>query len=202
MEFEDELEYLRNKVEELTDLLQEKKDFIAANISPKILEFYNKYGNIRLTSLQFNISVKDLFEFIPEWEGCPDGLINADDYKECMREVYGRQDEYDLYNYAKRELFLRTPDKTELEKILKDYNDSTNPDLYFIADYYNLWINNLFRLLKENNVINVETEAKGYNLVFILHQGTELVSKWDGKQSLNLIEDFYKKQKENKKKRK
>jgi len=194
MEFEDELVYLRNKVEELTELLQSKNNFIADNLSHKILEFYNKHNNIRLTSLQFNISVKDLFDLMPEWDGCPDGLINGDDYKECMREVYGRENEYDFYDDNKIDLFLRTPDKQELAKILEDYNNCTNPNLYFIADHHKLWINNLFRLLKENGAINVETEAKGYNDVFIVHQGSGSI--WDGKQSLNLIDEFYEKEKE------
>lgn len=195
MDFEDELIYLKNKVDELTILLEEKKDFITNNFSHKILEFYNKHNNITLTSSHFNISVKDLFFLIPEWEGCPEGLINADDYKDCMKEVYGRGEEYDLYNYTNIKIFLRTPDKQELAKILEEYNKDNNPNLYLIADYHKIWINNFFRLLKENGIINLETEAKGYNDVFIKYKGTESELLWDGKQSLNLIEEFYEKQK-------
>ena len=46
-----------------------------------------------------------------------------------MKEVYGRGEEYDLYNYTKIKIFLRTPDKQELAKILEEYNKDNNPNL-------------------------------------------------------------------------
>ena len=140
MDFEDELIYLKNKVDKVINLLKLKNKFIN-----RILIFYNKHNNISLTSSHFNISVKDLFFLIPEWEGCPEGLINADDYKDCMKEVYGRGEEYDLYNYKKIKIFLRTPDKQELAKILEEYNKDNNPNLYLIADYHKIWIYNKSR---------------------------------------------------------
>ena len=86
---------------------------------------------------------------------------------------------------------MRTPDQDTINKIIEDYNKATDLSLYDLADKYNLSINNLFRLLKENNLIEKETDAKGYGDFYRDYLGTGYV--WDGMSNeLILIEDFYK----------
>ena len=76
----------------------------------------------------------------------------------------------------------------KLDRIIADYNNGIL-SLYDLADRYNLKINNLFRLLKENNVIEKETDAKGYASFYVDHIGAG--TEWDNTSELGLIEAFY-----------
>ena len=58
--------------------------------------------------------------------------------------------------------------------------------LYEIADRYELKINYLFKLLKENKVIDKETDANGYQSFYEEHMGSGC--EWDGETELGLIE--------------
>jgi len=158
-----------------------------------ILDYFNRCGSIRQTARKYNMDMEEIYESIPEWDGCRDGLQSADDYDECRQEVVGRKqwDEEKEDEYDEEELVFRkrTAEGDDLKEIIEDYKGGAMT-IYEIADHHNLWINNLFRLLKENKVIEKETEVTDYAHFYTEHEG--IWSEWDGKSELGLIEEFYK----------
>ena len=136
------------------------------------------------------MEMDELYELIPQWENCREGLKSADDYEECRIEVIGRR-EYDEeleedMTKEEYEFRQRVPDADEVDKIIADYKESNNLTLYELADKYELQINSLLKLLKENKVIDKETDAKGYASFYEEHMGSGC--EWDGKSELGLIE--------------
>ena len=185
---EAEIQKLNAKNKHLTQVIDMRNEENAV----EILECFHDCSSIRKTAWKFGIDMEELYELIPEWDGCRDGLQSADDYNECRLEVVGRQqcDEEQEDDMEPDELALRnrTPESGEITKIIADYKDS-DLSLYELADRYDLWINNLFRLLKENSIIEKETDARGYSNFYTDHGGAS--SEWDGKSNLGLIEAFY-----------
>ena len=57
--------------------------------------------------------------------------------------------------------------------------------LYKLADKYDLQINNLFIILKENKVIEKETDVKGYASFYREYFGVGY--EWDGKSDIGLL---------------
>ena len=158
----------------------------------EILEYFHSCSSIRKTAWKYNMEMEDLFESIPEWDGCRDGLQSANDYNECRIEVIGRQEydeeqEYDL-EPEQLEHLMRTPGPEEITKIIGDYKKGSL-GLYDLADKYELKITNLFRLLKENKVIGKETDAKYYKSFYVDYNGAG--TEWDQKSEIGLIEAFY-----------
>jgi hypothetical protein len=194
--------------------LKEKIDNLIDDNAVKVLEYFNDCSNIRKTAWAFGFELDELYHLIPEWvsqleqrsnynsalaDGCSDGLQSADDYDECKIDVLGRKiyDEEKEHEFTKEELEaekeqkMRTPDQDTINKMIEDYNKASNLSLYELADRYDLCINNLFRLLKENKIIEKETDAKGYGDFYRDYLGSGNV--WDSKSNeLELIEDFYK----------
>ena len=154
----------------------------------EILEYFHSCSSIRRTDWKYGMDMEELYGLIPEWDGCRDGLQGADDYHECRIEVIGRNE----YNYEQEEdmdaeelaLRQRTPEPDEITKIMGDYTGS-DLSLYELADRYNLRIENLFRLLKENKLIEKETDARGYANFYVDHNGVG--AEWDGKSGMGLI---------------
>ena len=178
--------------------LKEKINIITNAHAVKVLEYFSDCSNIRKTAWAFGFEVDELYQLIPEWDGCNDGLQSADDYDECKIEVLGRRiyDEEKTHEFTKeeveveREQKMRTPDQDTVNKIIEAYNKATYLSLYDLADKYDLSINNLFRLLKENNIIEKETDAKGYGDFYRDYLGSGHI--WNGMSNeLKLIEDFY-----------
>ena len=104
-------------------------------------------------------------------------------------EVIGRKeyDEEQEDEMDPTDLILRNRIPTANEvvnKIITDYN-AGNLSLYELTDKYNLQINILFRLLKENGIIEKETDAKGYDNFYTEYCGAGC--DWDGKSVLGLI---------------
>jgi hypothetical protein len=154
----------------------------------EILEFFHSCSSIRRTAWKFGMDMEEMYELIPQWDGCRDGLQSADDYEECRIEVVGRQ-EWDSEQEAEmtadeKAIRDRTPDAEEMSKITADYTDSSL-SMYELADKYNLTIYNLFRLLKENNLIEKETDAKQYAGFYVDFNGAG--SEWDGKSEIGLL---------------
>ena len=154
----------------------------------EILEYFHSCSSIRRTAWKYGMDMEELYGLIPEWDGCRDGLQSADDYHECRIDVIGRKeydDEQDEDMDAE-ELALRqrTPEPDEITKIMGDYTGS-DLSLYELADRYNLRIENLFRLLKENKLIEKETDARGYANFYVDHNGVG--AEWDGKSGMGLI---------------
>ena len=64
-----------------------------------ILEYFNSCCSIIKTACRFGIEMEELYELIPQWDGCRDGLQNADDYKECYKQIFGMDYPHDNNNY-------------------------------------------------------------------------------------------------------
>ena len=186
------LEAENRRLREKNTNLKQVIDARNAEDAVDILDYFHSCSSIRKTAWNYNMDMEEVYELIPEWDGCRDGLQSADDYEECRIEVIGRQEyddeqEYDM-DEEELEQLMRTPEPEEITKIITDYNNSIL-SLYDLADRYNLKINNLFRLLKENNVIKKETDAKGYASFYVDHNGAG--TEWDQTSELGLIEAFY-----------
>jgi ribosomal protein S25 len=182
--------------------LKEIKNLKASNLALKetidarnednaneILDYFHSCSSIRRTAWAYGIEMAELYELIPQWEDCRDGLRSADDYKECRIELIGRR-EYDEeleedMKWEEREFRERALDEEDINAIISDYKDSTDLTLYELADRYELKINYLFKLLKENKMIEKETDAKGYAGFYEEHMGTGC--EWDGKSDLGLF---------------
>jgi phage antirepressor YoqD-like protein len=158
--------------------------------APEILYYFHSCSSIRRTAWAYGMEMAELYELIPQWEDSREGLKAADDYKECRIEVIGRR-EYDEelekdMTWEEREFRERALDTDDVYKIISDYIENTNLSLYEIADRYKLRINYFFRLLKENKVIDKETDANGYECFYEEHMGSGC--QWDGESELGLID--------------
>ena len=170
--------------------LKETIDARNEDNAPEILDYFHSCSSIRRTAWAYGMEMAELYELIPQWEDSREGLKAADDYKECRIEIIGRR-EYDEeleedMTWEKREFRERALDTDDVYKIISDYIESTDLTLYELADRYELRINYLFRLLKENKVIDKETDAKGYASFYQEHMGSSC--EWDGESELGLIE--------------
>jgi ribosomal protein S25 len=178
------------KLQDANSVLKETIDARNEENATEILDYFHSCSSIRRTAWAYGMEIAELYELIPQWEDCRDGLRNADDYKECRIEIIGRR-EYDEeleedmtkeeYEFREREL-----DADEVKQIIDDYKESSNLTLYELADRYELRINYLFKLLKENKVIDKETDAKGYAGFYEEHMGSGC--EWDGKSELGLMD--------------
>ena len=178
------------QLKEYNSALKETIDARNEENAPEILDYFHSCSSIRRTAWAYGMEMTELYELIPQWEDSREGLRNADDYVECRIEIIGRR-EYDEeleedMTKEEREFRERALDADEVYKIISDYIDSTNLTLYEIADRYELRINYLFKLLKENKVIDKETDANGYESFYEEHMGSGC--EWDGETELGLIE--------------
>jgi hypothetical protein len=177
-------------LKESNSALKETIDARNEENAPEILDYFHSCSSIRRTAWAYGMEMAELYELIPQWEDCRDGLRSADDYKECRIEIIGRR-EYDEEleeDMTKEELAFRERplDEEDIRHIISDYKDSSELTLYELADRYELKINYLFKLLKENKVLDKETEAKGYAGFYEEHMGSGC--EWDGKSELGLIQ--------------
>lgn len=166
--------------------LKERIDDLINENAVKIVNYFNRCLNIRRTAFKFGMEMEEFYVWISDWD---DGLKSACDYDECTMEVIGRKeyDEEQEDEMDPRDLIIRNriPSANEVvNKIISDYNGG-NLSLYELADKYNLQINILFRLLKENGIIEKETDAKGYDNFYTEYCGAGC--DWDGKSVLGLI---------------
>ena len=178
------------KLQDANSVLKETIDARNEENATEILDYFHSCSSIRRTAWAYGMEIAELYELIPQWEDCRDGLRNADDYKECRIEIIGRR-EYDEEleeDMTKEELAFRERplDEEDIRYIISDYKDSSELTLYELADRYELKINYLFKLLKENKVLDKETEAKGYAGFYEEHMGSGC--EWDGKSELGLIQ--------------
>ena len=175
---------LKDKLDEIKESINDRNNEDAC----EILDFFHSCSSIRRTAWKYGMDLEDLYEQIPQWEDTWRGLEAASDYDECRKEVIGRQeydaDEERAMTAEEIKIRDRTPIKEELECLIADYKDSSLT-IYELADRYNLCIYNLFRLLKENNLIENEIDAKGYAGFYTEFMGAGSV--WDGKSEIGLL---------------
>ena len=168
--------------------LKERIDDLINDNAIKILDYFSMCLNIRKTAWKFGMSMEELYERISEWDDHSNLLESACDYDECRVEVIGRKeyDEEQEDEMDPRDLIIRNriPNTNEVNLIIADYSLG-NLSLYELSDRYDLQINNLFKLLKENGMIEKETDAKGYENFYTEYLGAGC--DWDGKSVLGLI---------------
>jgi hypothetical protein len=178
------------KLQEANSALKETVNARNDENAVEILDYFHTVHSIRRTALAYGIEMEELYELIPQWEDCRDGLRSANDYKECRIEIIGRReyDEEEEEDMTKEyiEFRERPLDEEDINAIIADYKESTDLTLYELADRYELKINYLFKLLKENKLIDKETDAKGYASFYEEHMGSSC--EWDGKSELGLID--------------
>jgi len=175
---------LKQKVSDLKEILGEQNEEDAV----EILEIFHSSSSIRRTAWKYGMDLEEMYNLIPQLEDTWRGLESASDYDECRMEVVGRQ-EWDAeqeQTMTVDEIAIRdrTPIKEELNCLISDYKDSSL-SLYELADRYNLCIYNLFRLLKENQIIEKEIDAKGYSSFYTAFNGAG--SDWDGKSEIGIL---------------
>lgn len=175
---ETENENLKAKIKKLKQVIED----MIENDANQILDYFNCCGSIRETALKYGMEMEELYDRISVWDGCYDGLYNADDFEECRIEVLGRQ-ECDKELYDSDELLSKT---RELDSIIADYKGS-EMSLYQLADKYELKIDYLFQMLKDNGIIEKETDAKGYAVFYREHLGAREV--WDGKSEFGFLNE-------------
>ena len=157
-----------------------------------IIEHLCKYNNVTKTAKEFNCDPMELYRKIPDWDGCCDRLYNLEDYKIYRYKLGGRQEELEEFQYTHDyEIQMRTPEKDELDEIFREYH-SNNLSLYELGDKYNLIIINLFRLLKENKLIEKESDAIGYIIFYKEYIGEYNYNKYNINNNLKLIKKYYK----------
>ena len=170
------------------DNLKERIGVLIDDNAIKILNYFSMCLDIRKTAWKFSMEMEELYLRISEWDNSSELLESACDYDECRIEVIGRK-EYDDEHEDKldqKDLIIRKriPNANEVKQIISDYSLG-NLSLYELADRYDLHINNLFKLLKENGMIEKETDAKGYENFYTEYLGSGC--DWDGKSDLGLI---------------
>ena len=175
---------LKQKVSDLKEILSQQNEEDGC----EILEFFHSCSSIRRTAWKYGMDLEEMYELIPQLEDTWTGIKTASDYDECRMEVIGRQewdaDQEQTMTADEIAIRDRTPIKEELNCLIADYKESTL-SMYEIADRYNLCIYNLFRLLKKNQIIEKEIDAKGYSSFYTEFKGTG--SEWDGKSDLGIL---------------
>lgn len=161
-------------------------NYIEEHIQEQVMDHFNWCKSIKDTAREYKLDMEVLYDLIPIWFEDGTKIEEADDYEECMIEVMGRK-KYDAdieFTTEEMNIINRTPDLEEMNKIIWDYIN-INMSLYELADKYNLKINNLFRLLKINNLIVNETDAKGYHTFYTDYFGTGFF--WDYETEVGMI---------------
>jgi len=182
---EEEIVKLKETISRLTNVIETRNDENAW----QILDYFNSTHSIRQTAYNYGMEMEELFELIPEWDGCRDGLQGANDYDDCRIEIIGRkyydEEKEEGMNEDELKYKRRKPDSEEVANIISNYIEGYF-SLYELVDRYELQINMLFHILKENNLIEKETDAKGYSNFYEEHMGSGC--EWDSKSELGLLD--------------
>ena len=176
-------------VKEYNKELKNRLDDLIDDSAEQILDYFHSVYSIRRTAWKYGMEMEELYQLIPQWEDSHNGLRSAQDYEECRIEVIGRKeyDEEEEEGMTKEQLEfrLRPLDEEDITNIIADYKGSTL-SIYELADRYELKINYLFRTLKENKLIEKETDAKRYADFYEEHMGSGC--EWDGKSELGMLD--------------
>ena len=157
------------------------------NITYEIMQYLYKCDSIKETAEKFGCDIKYLYSKISTWGDCSESLYEREDYNDYRNKLDGRK--YEIYE-LEDDIKMRTPNKEELNMLISDYRTNKH-SLYELADKYNIIINNLFRLLKENKLIEKESDAIGYDEFYKEYIGEISYNEYDIKTDLGLIELFY-----------
>lgn len=188
---EDKIAALETENENLKKQIKRLKQDIAARIgedAEQILEYFNCCRSIKKTAWKYGMEIEELYDQISVWDGSYKGLHAADDFEECRIIVIGRK-EYDKEiesNLDPEDLAFRTRDldANDIYKIIRDYKDS-ELSLYDVAHRHELKINHLFLTLKNNGIIEKETDVRDYANFYKEYLGAR--EEWDGKSDLGFL---------------
>ena len=196
-ELKEKINYLEKQLtasNKRTDVYKKRTDVYKKRIRDLVCEdhdcvmkMFEWCKSIRDTADECGLDMEVLYELIPIWYDDGTKIEEAKDYEKCMIKVMGRNkyDAEEEHTTEEINIINRTPDLEEMNKIIWDYIN-TNMSLYELADKYNLKINNLFRLLKINNLIVNETDAKGYDTFYTDSFGADFY--WDYETEVGMIE--------------
>ena len=187
-----EVEY--NKIGESLDAMTE---MIKDNWSSDIYEHLLYSSCLETTASWYNCNPEDIYRILyGEPECYQEGLEHTKNYKFYRNKIDGRKEELDYlcnldYDEIIEENNMRTPDKEELNMLISDYQ-SNKFSLYELADKYDLLIINLFRLLKEHQLIEKESDAVRYNEFYKEYIGEQRYNSHNINTDLKLIDMYYK----------
>ena len=182
-----ELNILREEYNKLQKRCRIQQNCINEKLADSILEYLDECNSLEKTAKYFYTSPEELYYCIEDLDECLDRLYQVEDYMKYFYKIRGRIYELDDIDSEK----MRTPEKYELDLIFEEFinNKST---LYELADKYNLSIINLFRLLKEHQLIEKEYDAVRYNEFYKEYIGEQRYNSHDVDNDLKLIDMYYK----------
>ena len=189
VDLQKELDILQEEYTKLDKRYDDKQNIINNNLAVDMIDYLNECDSLEKTAEYFNYDVLELFTWIPEWDDCNDRLYGLDNYKYYLYKYSGRRYEMDDINDNSNELKIkmRILGKDELDKIFEEYK-SNKLSLYELADKYNILINNLFRFLKDNKLIEKESDAIGYNDFYKEYIGDKEYNKYNTDNNLIFID--------------
>jgi hypothetical protein len=91
--------YSKNLFEENKKLIEQKQELVEKNnkyldmMALDILNYFNKSKSIKETAEKYDMTIEELMDWIPYWDGCYDGLQSAKDYKDYVKQKEYRSDE-------------------------------------------------------------------------------------------------------------
>ena len=184
-----ELDILQEEYTKLDKRYDDKQSIINNNLAVDMIDYLNECNSLEETAEYFNYDVLELFRLIPEWDGCNDRLYGLDNYKYYLYKYGGRRYEMDKIenNSSELKIKMRILGKDELNEIFEEYK-SNKLSLYELADKYNILINNLFRFLKDNKLIEKESDAIGYNDFYKEYIGEKNYNKYNTDNNLIFID--------------
>lgn len=105
-----------NKIlkEENKQLRKKRYDYLDI-IAFDILEYFNDCKSIKKTAEKYDMTIKELIDCIPYWDGCSDGLQAAHDYNDFVKDDEDEDDKDD-------------EDEDEDDKDLCEFCKDTNPE--------------------------------------------------------------------------
>lgn len=87
---QNEIINLKNKIKELEKIIEDLKWQSYDYKWQEIYNYFDKNG-IKKTSVKFDMSIIDVIDFITKCDDNTFGIVNAFDYVECYKEVYGKE---------------------------------------------------------------------------------------------------------------
>ena len=174
-----ELNISKEEYNKLQKRCRIQQNCITEKLADSIVEYLDKCNSLEKTAKYFYTSPEELYYCIQDFDGCSDRLYQVEDYNKYYYKINGKSSllglqlskspRFQLEQNSNRLAPLKLgdvnnlcPEKDELDLIFEEFinNKST---LYELADKYNLSIINLFRLLKEHQLIEKESDAVKYN---------------------------------------
>ena len=195
-----ELNYLKEENKKLKNDYEQQYNIISKNLAYEIVQYALDSKSIKKTAEKYGCDVKYLYNSLQDWNDSKEIVSEAEDYHDYREKFDGRAYEIDelintlntgdIDDIEELNEKMRTPEKEELDKIITEYNDA-KISLYDLSDKYDLSIINLFRLLKENNIIEKESDAIGYDDFYRVYSGEYEYNEYSSSKNVDLVKFYY-----------